>query len=420
MHIKIDFLGSPYLYVNQYNMAATVRRFQPVMTFEVQGVSVGRTGTLKYDPAFKASSKCMYSIYVEHQTIYDMTKFKELITQLIAPLTAAKTVTEAFEHYKQLIQGLDNNPYGVFLDFNKRLPFSYTCPPEYYYNPNGKKLQPTLEQKQILDKLQKLQETFQTVFDTIPKTIKASSKEEVPKEEVPKEEAPKEEIAKPINEIVEQEPKKAKAKSKSEKIEDFIALVSRDSKDFDTSKWNTIIVEAEELLTTLPKVVTQLEEDLAKKFDFATKARLAKRRKELEELPAKIALIKSNTRAKQNYYTDNYHTSYNAFEILCNNNINSDISIEYLNYIEPADGHTTFTNLFSGKTERIHFARNPLLRFKLLGQLSEFTKIVNRIRKNKETQVANLAQLNAFATRINTPEDDTKEYFVAFLEQHPL
>lgn len=402
-------------------MAATVRRFQPVMTFEVQGVSVGRTGTLKYDPAFKAASKCMYSIYVEHQTIYDMTKFKELITQLIAPLSVAKNPDEAFEHYKQLIQGLDNNPYGVFLDFNKRLPFSYTCPPEYYYNPNGKKLQPRSEQKQILDKLQKLQETFQTLFDAIPSIIKSlKDKTSSTKEEAPKEEATA------INEIVvktQEEVKpatKAKAKSKSEKIEDFITLVSRDSKDFDTSKWNTTIVEAEELLTTLPKVVAQLEEDLAKKFDFATKARLAKRRKELEELPAKIELIKRNARAKQNYYTDNYHTSYNTFETLCNKNINSDTALEYLNFIEPADGHTKFTNLFGGQLERIHFARHPLLRFKLLQQISEFTKIVNRIRKNKEIPLANLMHLNAFAARINSPEDDTKEYFVAFLEPHPL
>jgi hypothetical protein len=406
-------------------MAATVRRFQPVMTFEVQGVSVGRTGTLKYDPAFKAASKCMYSIYVEHQTLYDMTKFKELITQCIAPLTATKKTDEAFEYYKQLIQGLDNNPYGVFLDFNKRLPFSYTCPPEYYYNPNGKKLQPSSEQKQILDKLQKLQETFQTLFDTMPATIKSLKDAKPGSESTIKEETPKVEAkaAEPVNEIVVEETKpvaKAKAKSKSEKIEDFIALVSRDSKDFDTSKWNTTIIETEALLTSLPKTITQLEEDLAKKFDFVTKARLAKRRKELEELPALIELIKRNARAKQNYYTDNYHSSYNTFETLFNTNIDSDIALEYLNFIEPADGCTKFTNLFGGQLERIHFARHPLFRFKLLQQISEFTKIVNRIHKNKDTQVTNLAHLNAFAAQINSQEDDTKEYFVEFLERHPL
>lgn len=395
-------------------MAATVRKFSPVMTFEVQGVTIGRTGALKFDPAFKPVSKSMYSIYVEHQTLYDIVKFKELITQLTNPITASKSPDEAYEHYKQLIQGLDNNPYGVFLDFNRRLPFSFTCPPEYYYNPNGRKLQPTADQKHILDKLKGLQEVFQTLFDTLPTTIKSMGKMQKVVEE------PKvvEEVKPVVAEI--EEPKVKKAKTKGEKIEEFVELISRDSRDFDTTKWDTSIFLAEQSLETLPKTIETLEADLAKKFDFATKARLAKRKKELEELPAKIEIIKRNARAKQNYYTDNYHSSFNQFEALCNNQIGKNSDLEYSNYIQVSDGANTFKNLFKTPTDKIHFARHPLFRFKLMEQISEFTKIVNRIRKNKETQVANLTQLQAFLTEINTPQDTTKEYFVEFLEPSPL
>ena len=407
-------------------MTTTVRKFSPVMTFEVQGVTIGRTGTLKFDHAFKTASKSIYSIYVEHQTLYDIGKFKELITQLTAPITTSKSTDEAYEHYKQLIQGLDNNPYGVFLDFNKRLPFSFTCPPEYHYNPNGRKLQPTVEQKFVLDKLKSLQEVFQTLFDTLPTAISSKGTDRRSPAPLKEEQTTTIKSMDKMQKVVEkvevkpEEPKVKKAKTKGEKIEEFIELISRDSRDFDTTKWDTSIVFAEQLLETLPKTIEALEADLAKKFDFATKARLVKRRKELEDLPAKIEIIKRNARAKQNYYTDNYHSSFNQFEILCNNQIGKDSNLEYSNYIERPNGANTFKGIFAPSTDKIHFARHPLFRFKLMEQISEFAKIVNRIRKNKEIQVANLAQLQAFLTEINTPQDTTKEYFVEFLEPNPL
>lgn len=332
--------------------------YEYVVTYLVKGVKT-TSRTVQTNDKYK-SIYSMYPIYpIGCNSGYNFIALLDILKRY-KDLMKPNEIDGNSKVYSKCIEELEDTSIGLFINHDKQLPFKY----------QGSALS---DDHEITKLYNEIQLTFDQLFNFTQQTKKTAT--------VP---------AKTITEKVAEKPPKAEEQPKTEKppkAEKADDLVKENSADFDPTMWQKHVADFEATKPILEAEIKALEETLASQFDIVSSNRLKKRQRMLSEFPQKLATLKANLVAKQNYYTDGLAAQYKDIETLVNLYIDSNPM-----YFSE-DGHTTLTRQLNTSTVIPHLARNPALFLKVESIVKDCRKKVNRLRVNKtekETWVQNL------------------------------
>ena len=381
----------------------------------LKGVSTNKFG----EPKYSASAKSVYSVFPERFCVeFQMNNFKLLVKKYHDLITTASKHSEKIEHLKAFIKELDEGLYGIFIDADTYSDVHMDMFEQKY-------------KKQLVDLISanKGMKFIETNFNAIteyateinnsmygvPKvtTAVAAATAAVPVATV---QATAVTTAVPDDAAsVASSSVKSKTKTKGEKLAEFKEILSQHTADFEPSKWSQQIKDEETKFANYPTEIASLQKEFRETGDFAKKGRAQRLQKELDAFPAKLAILKANLTAKQNYYTDGYQPLY----------VNYLVNLHIL-YLDESNGLTMqpqtvkIREVTANKECMIHFARNPAARFELKIRLEARRSAINRLRKNKDEELRKLGEYETELNKILTPNPNTEKYFVKYPEEAPI
>ena len=382
----------------------------------LKGVSTNKFG----EPKYSASAKSVYSVFPERFCVeFQMNNFKLLVKKYHDLITTASKHSEKIEHLKAFIKELDEGLYGIFIDADTYSDVHMDMFEQKY-------------KKQLVDLISanKGMKFIETNFNAITEyaTEINNSMYGVPKVTVavaaataavaPTAPTATATITTTVvpDDAVSVASSKAKPKTKADKIAEFLTMLEGHSADFEPSKWSQQIKDEETKFANYPTEIASLQKEFKETGDFAKKGRAQRFQKELDAFPAKLAILKANLTAKQNYYTDGYQTLYKLF---MPQNITSCCLDDYNG--APFDPKIQkMREVTANKEYMIHFARNPASRFTLQACFEARRSAINRLRKNKDEELRKLGEYETELNKILTPNPDTEKYFVKYPEESPI